>query len=154
MHVCARVLSVQLFATPWTVAHEAPLSMEFSRQEYWSGFPFPTSGDLPDPQFKLVSLVSSALASRFFNSVSPGKPLSHYSQLLSVWLIICQFTSLDSSLFAYKMRPVYQTPSNFNMLYSMAVKLLLMSRYSVLKVKLIWCYSVTLRVIFYDYSEY
>ena len=40
---------VQLFATPWTVAYEAPGSMGFSRQEYWSGLPFPSPGDLPDP---------------------------------------------------------------------------------------------------------
>ena len=40
---------VQLLATPWTVAHQAPQSMEFSRQEYWSGLPFPSPGDLPDP---------------------------------------------------------------------------------------------------------
>ena len=40
---------VGLFATPWTVAYKAPLSMEFSRQEYWSGLPFPSPGDLPDP---------------------------------------------------------------------------------------------------------
>ena len=40
---------VQLFATLWTVAHQAPPSMGFSRQEYWSGLPFPSSGDLPDP---------------------------------------------------------------------------------------------------------
>ena len=40
---------VQLFATPWTVAHQAPLSMEFSRQEYWGGLPFPSPGDLPNP---------------------------------------------------------------------------------------------------------
>ena len=40
---------VQLFATPWTVAHHAPPSMGFSRQEYWSGLPFPSPGDLPDP---------------------------------------------------------------------------------------------------------
>ena len=40
---------VQLFATPWTVAHQAPPSIEFSRQEYWSGLPFPSPGDLPDP---------------------------------------------------------------------------------------------------------
>ena len=40
---------VQLTATPWTVAHQAPPSMEFSRQEYWSGLPFPYPGDLPDP---------------------------------------------------------------------------------------------------------
>ena len=40
---------VQLFVTPWTVAYQAPLSMEFSRQEYWNGLPFPSPGDLPDP---------------------------------------------------------------------------------------------------------
>ena len=40
---------VQLFATPWTVAYQAPLSMGFSRQEFWSGLPFPFPGDLPDP---------------------------------------------------------------------------------------------------------
>ena len=40
---------VQLFATPWTVAYQAPPSMGFSRQEYWSGLPFPSPGDLPDP---------------------------------------------------------------------------------------------------------
>ena len=46
----ARSLSlVQLFGTPWTVAHQVPLSMEFSKQEYWSGLPFPFSGDLPNP---------------------------------------------------------------------------------------------------------
>ena len=40
---------IWLFATPWTVAYQAPKSMEFSRQEYWSGLPFPSPGDLPDP---------------------------------------------------------------------------------------------------------
>ena len=43
---------VQLFATPWTVAYQAPPPMEFSRQEYWSGLPFPSPGDLPDPGIK------------------------------------------------------------------------------------------------------
>ena len=43
---------VRLFATPWTVAHQAPPSMGFSRQEYWSGLPFPSPGDLPDPGIK------------------------------------------------------------------------------------------------------
>ena len=42
----------QLFATPWTVVHQAPLSMGFSRQEYWSGLPFPSPGNLPDPGIK------------------------------------------------------------------------------------------------------
>ena len=46
---------VRLFATSWTVAYQAPLSMGFSRQEYWSGFPFPSPGDLPDPGIKLWS---------------------------------------------------------------------------------------------------
>ena len=43
---------VRLFVTPWTVAHQAPLSMGFSRQEYWSGVPFPSPGDRPDPRIK------------------------------------------------------------------------------------------------------
>ena len=63
---------VRLFVTQWTVAHQAPLSMEYSRQEYWSGLPFPPPGDLPDPGIKLLSvasnpiLVSPALAGGFF----------------------------------------------------------------------------------------
>ena len=51
------------FATPWTVTHQAPLSMEFPRQEYWSGLPFPTPGDLPGPGLELSS---TALAGGFF----------------------------------------------------------------------------------------
>ena len=49
--------------------------MELSRQEYWSGFPFPTQGDLPDPGIELRSSVSPALVDRFFTTVLPGKPL-------------------------------------------------------------------------------
>ena len=51
---------------PWTVARQAPLSMEFSRQEYWSGLPFPPPGDLPHPGIEPASLVSPAFAARFF----------------------------------------------------------------------------------------
>ena len=47
---------VRLFATPWTVAYQAPLSMGFSRQEYWSGLPFPSPGDLPNPGIEPGSL--------------------------------------------------------------------------------------------------
>ena len=54
--------------TPWTVAHQAPLSMGFSRQEYWSGLPFPPPEDLPHPGIELVSLTSPALAARFFSA--------------------------------------------------------------------------------------
>ena len=61
--------SVQLFANPQTVAHQDPLSKEFSRQEYWSGLPCrPPPGDLPHPEIEPVSLESSALVSRFFTT--------------------------------------------------------------------------------------
>ena len=60
---------VRLFLTPWTVACQAPLSMEFSRQEYRSGQPFSTPGNLPDPGIEPVSLVSSALAGGFFTTI-------------------------------------------------------------------------------------
>ena len=65
---------VHLFATPRTVASQAPLSMGFSRQEYWSGLPFPPPQDLPDPGIESTSLVSLALAGGFFTTVPPGKP--------------------------------------------------------------------------------
>ena len=65
--------SVQLFAIPWTVAHQAPLSMGFSRQEYWSEFPFPSPGDLPNPGIKPMSLMSPAFAGGF-PVAPPGKP--------------------------------------------------------------------------------
>ena len=59
---------IQLFATPWTVAHQAPLSVGFCRQEYWSGLSFPPPVDLSDPEIELVSLASPALAGGFFTS--------------------------------------------------------------------------------------
>ena len=59
--LCVKSLSrVRLFATPWTVARQAPLSMGLSRQEYWNGLPFPPPGDLPDPGIKPALLRSSA----------------------------------------------------------------------------------------------
>ena len=69
---CMCVLShIWLFATPWTVAHKAPLSMEFSRQEYWSGFLFLTPAVFPYPGIKSMS---SALAGRIFIAEPPEKP--------------------------------------------------------------------------------
>ena len=56
----------------WTVAHQAPLSMEFPRQEYWNRLPFSFPGDLPDPG---IELTSPALAGRFFTTEPPGKPI-------------------------------------------------------------------------------
>ena len=66
--VCVCPVRVQLFANPWTVACQAPLSMELPRQEYWSGLPFPTSGDLPDPGIEPTSLAFPALTGRFFTT--------------------------------------------------------------------------------------
>ena len=70
MYVCmlSRFSHVWLHETPWTVVYQAPPSMGFSRQEYWSGLPCPPPGDLPDPGIKLVSVVSAALAGGFLTS--------------------------------------------------------------------------------------
>ena len=75
--LCAWVLSrVQLFATPWTVACQAPLSMGFSRQERWSGLLFPSPGDLSNPSIEPTSPASPGLAGRFFYYLShQGSPI-------------------------------------------------------------------------------
>ena len=75
---CVCVLScfscVWLFETLWTVACQAPLSMGFLRQEYWSGLSCPLPGDLPHPGIEPVSLMSPTLASGFFTTSATGKP--------------------------------------------------------------------------------
>ena len=70
---------VQFYVTPGTVAHRAPLSMEFSRQEYWSGLPFPSPGELPDLRIKSVSLMSPALAG-FFTTNTAWGALFYFTQ--------------------------------------------------------------------------
>ena len=67
---------IQLFATLWTVAHQAPLSMGFSRQEYWSGLSFPSPRDLVTPGIEPMSLVSPALAGGFFTTSATWEILS------------------------------------------------------------------------------
>ena len=74
MHVKVKVKTlsrVPLFVTPWTVAYQAPLSMGFSRQEYWSGLPFPSPGDLPDPG---IEPRSPAFQADALTTEPPGKP--------------------------------------------------------------------------------
>ena len=101
MHVCvcvcvcvcevASVLS-RFFATPRTVAHQAPLFMGFSRQEYWSGLPCPPPGHLPDPGIDPASLMSPALAGRFFTTVAtweaPIKPVTYKLLLCHILLTV------------------------------------------------------------------
>ena len=96
MWICECVLShfshVQLFVTPWTVAHQAPRSIGFSRQEYWSGFQCPPPGNLPDPGIKPISLMSPALAGGFFATSATWEdpvilmghtiPLENFAQVL------------------------------------------------------------------------
>ena len=75
--VLSHSVMFQLFATPWTVACQTPLSMEFFRQEYWSRLPFPPPGDLPDPGIEPWSPESPSLASEFFTTEPLGSPTYH-----------------------------------------------------------------------------
>ena len=88
------------FVIPWTVAHQAPLFMEFSRQEYWSGLPFPPPGDLPDPGIEPGSPVSPALAGRFFTTEPPGKQRSQ------------RYLFKEMKLLAGKFYTIYKRSSN------------------------------------------
>ena len=89
MCVCAQSLShICLLVTPRTVALQAPPSMEFSRQEYWSGLPFPTPGDLPARGIEPRYLASPALAGGFFTTAPSGKPFA-YAWSLSHVQFLC-----------------------------------------------------------------
>ena len=99
--VCVKSLShVQLFVTLWTVAHQAPLSIGFFRQEYWSGLPWPPPGDLPNPGIEPTSPVALALAGRFFTTsaiweallYTLGLPIQTYTLLLHPLPHLCLLT--------------------------------------------------------------
>ena len=74
---------IWLFVTPWTIAFQVSLSMDFSRQEYWSELPFPTPGDLPHPG---IEPISSELADRSYTTVPPGKHLEGIKIEILIWL--------------------------------------------------------------------
>ena len=98
-YLCVMLSRVQFFVTPQTAAHQAPLSMEFSRQEYWSGLPFHTPGKLSNPGIEPMSLVSTAfpaLAGRFFTTVPLGKT-HHYYYLSKVHYLNMEGTQQISS---------------------------------------------------------
>ena len=85
--VCMYVLSgVQLFETTWTVTQQTLLSMEFSRQEYWSGLPFLPPGNISNPGIEWASLSCSASADGFFTTVPPGKPSEGYQLVIFIVL--------------------------------------------------------------------
>ena len=84
---------VQLFAVSWTVVCQAPLSMEFSRQQYWSGVTFPSPGDLPNPG---IALASPALEADSLPLTPPGKPL-----YLLIYIFLFIYTSIKLSIPIY-----------------------------------------------------
>ena len=86
--VCAPSLShVRLFVTPWTMAGQAPLSMELFRQEYWSGLPFSSPVDLSDPGIKPAP---PALAGGFLTTAPPGKPVKAKASIFLIPLLLLQ----------------------------------------------------------------
>ena len=85
VYVLTRFCCIRLFETPWTAAHQAPLSMGFSRQGYWSGSPCPPPGDLPDPGIEPLSLMSPALAGGFFTYLCHlGTPYTNYVSIKDI----------------------------------------------------------------------
>ena len=97
MSVAHLLSRVWLFVAPWTVACQAFLPMEFSKQEYWSGLPFPTLEDLPDPGIEPVSLVAPALAGGFFTTGLPGKPKLNHVLCLVTQLCLTLCDPMDCS---------------------------------------------------------
>ena len=89
MCVCSQSLSrVRLFVAPGTVACQAPLFMEFSRQEYWSGLPFPPAGNLPYPGIKRPSLASPILTGRFLTTAPPRKPAFNFLDKMALKIYV------------------------------------------------------------------
>ena len=100
--MCAQSLScIQLFVTLWTVARQAPLSMEFSRQEYWSRLPFPPPGDLRDPKIEPTSPVSPALQADTLLLNHQGSPKVHHLSLSGSLLISRSFSTVCVSLTSF-----------------------------------------------------
>ena len=85
---------VRFFATPWTVTCQAPLTVGFSRQDYWSGFPFPPPGNLPDPGIQPTSV---ALAGGFFTTEPPGNPYSVRTSISKNNSVLILLPSVDDS---------------------------------------------------------
>ena len=100
VYILSRFSSVQLFATPWTVACQAPLSMEFFRQEYWSGLPCPPPGDLPDQGWNPRLLCVLHLQAGSLPLAPPGKPILYvyilFKIFFSIWFIIAFFKLEDN----------------------------------------------------------
>ena len=109
-HACMRAQSlscVQLFATPWTAVHQAPLSMGFSRQECWSGLSFPPPGDLPNPG---IEPGSPTLQADSLLAESQGKSLHHLGSTLLISTDMRMIKCKDSAHQKVKTRLLQTTP--------------------------------------------
>ena len=91
--VCMHAQLCPIVCNPWTVAHQAPLSMDFSRQGYWGRLPFPMLGDLPNPGLEPASLVSPALTGRFFTN-------------WTTWEALLKWTNNSEGLSVNKWKPL------------------------------------------------
>ena len=118
LRTCVCMLSrfshVRLFATSWTVALQAPLSVGFSRQEHWSGLPCPPPGDLPDPGAEAMYLMSLALAGGFFTTSGTWEALNACLLCLFLWFVTAtqrQAKSLPSGLQQSVLNPSVLNPS-------------------------------------------
>ena len=90
MCACSVASVVLFFVILWTVAHEAPLAMEFSRQEYWSGGPCPSPGDLLDPEIEPLSLMSPAWTGRFFTTSATWEThFNCFKTVLTAFTMLC-----------------------------------------------------------------
>ena len=103
IYVCVCVLSsfsrVRLFVTIWPVAHQGPLSMGFSRQEYWNGLLCPPSGDLPDPGIKPTSFTSPTLAQGFFTTSATWEAHIHECVCVCVYTYLEKRSTLLAGIF-------------------------------------------------------
>ena len=107
--MCESLSCIWFFATPWTVAIQASLSMEFSRQEYWSGLPFPSPEELPNPGVEPWSPASQADSLSSALQGTPSKSLSH------VWLFVTPWT-VATRLFCPQNSPGYSTGVGYHSL--------------------------------------
>ena len=106
--------SILLFVTPWTIVSQAPLSKQFSRQEYWRRLPFPTPGDLLNPGIKLASPMSPALAGVFFTTSATYVTLFHpvadrdgVALGLQLWFVLARLTICEPTLLLSTFGPCY-----------------------------------------------
>ena len=108
MCLCAQLCLTLLI--PWTVAHQAPLSMRFSRREYWSGLPCPPLVDLPDPEIELASLMSSALTGKYFTTSTTWE--AQYRFIFYSYKSIPHFIVLCRNCIIYKLKVCFNSASS------------------------------------------